>query len=411
MEKIRFKNNLHKNFACSILIISFIIILSFNRSFNVNAAVVQFNVQAVDVRDMPLVGARISLFAPPPGAYLIAETVTDGKGVAAFTLTDPPNEINVFVTWKGVVVAQSRISSSAGFSKVVCNVGFVKVRVMTLTNKIVSDCKVTLTWNTVSGPKSIYNFTGRDGFAVFSSMPLQSYSLDIYWLDTSYKVYSETFTAKPDILHDVKVPLYEFIVEVRDTGGKPVSNVEVVFGNKLKTFKSYTQNGIATFKNLIKDTYSLRVYYAGKIYRTLEINLESDKHFSVIVPELKSYTLTVQVVDEEGKPLPNSKVTVVDMENNVRGDALTDKDGQTSFLLSEGVYKILVLYGTITSKSEIQLSSNQYHKIVISEKSSTPTTTSPLIQSFDPVPILIVLATIISAIIIFFIILKRTLST
>ncbi|MCX8189109.1 MAG: carboxypeptidase-like regulatory domain-containing protein [Nitrososphaeria archaeon] len=409
MAKIRLKNLLYKK-VISLIALS-ILILTLCTHFNVNALVVQLKIQAVDVRDVPLTNARISLFAPPPGAYLIAEAFTDSKGIASFTLTDPSNEINIFVTWKDVVVAQSRISSGAGFSKVICNVGFVKVRVMTLTNRIVSDSRVSLTWNTVSGPKSVSNFTGRDGFAVFASMPLQSYSLDVFWLDTSYKIFSETFTPKPETLHEVKVPLYEFILEVRDTSGKPVSNIEVVLENRLKTFKSYTQNGIASFKNLIADTYSLKVYYAGKIYRTFEINLESDKQFSLIVPELKSYTLTVQVVDEKGTPLPNSKVTVVDMENNIRGDSLTDKNGQTNFLLSEGVYKIYALYGTITSKSEIQLSSNMFHKMVISEKSNTPATTSPLIQPFDPIPIVIVLASILSAIAIFYIIIRRTLRT
>jgi len=407
MEIVRLKHAMCKKTAYFITLLS--IILIFTQTFNANAAVVQLNVQAVDVRDMPLEGARVTLFAPPPGAYLIAESSTDGRGVAAFTLTDPPNEVNVFVTWKDVVVAQSRVSSQAGFSKVVCNVGFVKVRVMTLTNKIVSDSKVSLTWNTVSGPKNVYNFTGKDGFAVFASMPLQSYSLDVYWLDTSYKIYSETFTPKPETLHEVEVPLYEFILEVRDTAGRPASNVEVVFGNRLKTFKSTTQNGIAVFKNLIKDTYSLKVYYAGKIFRTLDVSLESDKQFSIIVPELKTYTLTVQVVDGEGKPLPNSRVTVADMENNVRGESLTDNSGKTSFLLPEGVYKVIASYGTITSKSEVQLSTDQFHRIVVSEKSGTPTTTSPLIGSFDPTPIMIVLAAILSAVAIFIIIIRRTL--
>lgn len=403
------KNRFSRKFYYPIILV--IIIFNFSQFFNINAAVVQLNIKAVDVRDSPLAGARVSLFAPPPGAYLVAEALTDSKGVAAFTLTDPPNEINVFVTWKDVVVAQSRIPSQASFSKVICNVGFVKIRVITLTNRIVPDSKVSLTWNTISGPKNIYNFTGRDGFAVFNSMPLQSYNLDVYWLDTSYKVFSETFTPKPDTLHEVKVPLYEFILEVRDTSGKPVSNVEVVFGNRLKTFKSYTQNGIATFKNLIEDTYSLKVYYAGKIYRTFEINLESDKQFSVIVPELKTYTLTVQVVNEKGTPLTNSRIRIVDMENNIRGESLTDKNGQTSFPLPEGVYRIYAAYGTITSKSEIQLPSNMFHKIVVSEKTNTLATTSPLVQSLDPLPIIVFLATILSAVTIFFIIIKRTLRT
>ena len=381
-------------------------------NFFTHASVVQLKIQAVDVRDAPLAGAKVTLFAPPPGAYLVAEASTDSKGVATFTLIDPPDEVNVFISWKDVVVAWSKITSQSGFSKIICNVGLIKVRVMSLTNKVVSSFKVSLTWGTYAGPKSVYNFTDKDGFAVFASMPLQSYNLDIYWFDTSYKVYSETFTPKPDTVYEVKAPLYEFLVEVRDTSGRPISNAEVVLGNSLKTFKSYTVNGISSFGNLFAGTYSLKVTYAGTVYRRMDVNIDSDKHVSIVVPAIKTYTLTVQVVDEYGKPLANSKVTVVDAENKVRGEVLTGSSGSVKFTLQEGIYRVYVVYGTQTSKEDVKLSSDKFQKIVVYTTSNTLTqTTTPYFTGLDPTPIILVLASILIAIAIFFIIVKRISST
>jgi hypothetical protein len=392
--------------ACTTILLIILSIVSQN--FFTHAAVVQLKVQAVDVRDAPLAGAKVTLFAPPPGAYLVAEASTDSKGVATFTLTDPPDYVNVFISWKDVVVSQSKISSQSGFSKIICNVGLIKVRVMSLTNKIVSGFKVSITWGTYAGPKSIYNFTDKDGFAVFASMPLQSYNLEIYWFDTSYKVYSETFTPKPDTVYEVKAPLYEFLVEVRDTSGRPVSNAEVVLGNSLKTFRSYTVNGISSFGNLFAGTYSLKVSYAGTVYKSMDVNIDSDKQISIIVPAVKTYTLTVQVVDEYGKPLTNSKVIIVDAENKVRGELLTDSSGSVKFTLQEGIYTIHVAYGTQTSKQDVQLSSDKFQKIVVYTTSNTLTqTTTPYFTGLDPTPIIIILASILIAITIFFIIVKR----
>ncbi|MGC8911165.1 MAG: hypothetical protein ACP5K8_03745 [Nitrososphaeria archaeon] len=406
LERIYLKGyNVKRLFYLTLLIL---IIFFPTQFFSVKAAVVQLRIQAVDVRDSPLSDARVTFFAPPPGAYLIAEASTDSKGVATFTLTDPPNEINVFVSWKDVVVSQSKVSSQAGFSKIVCNVGFVKVRVMGSANRIVSDFKVSLTWNTATGPKSVYNFTDRYGFAVFALMPLQTYVMDVYWYDTSYKVYSETFTPKLETVHEINVPLYELIVETKDTAGKPVSNVEVVLGNSLKTFKSTTVNGISSFKNLLAGVYTLKVYYGGTVYRSMEINLESDKQISIVLPQMKTYTLTVQVVDNIGSPLPNSKVTVFDSENKVRGEQFTNSSGLAKFVLPEGVYRIQVAIGTQTSKVNVQLSDNSFQKIVISSTSNTQTTTgASYVPNIDPIPVTIVLASILLSFIIFFIIVKR----
>ena len=118
-------------------------------------------------------------------------------------------------------------------------------------------------------------------------------------------------------------------LKVVDYNGNPVGNVEVVLTNSTlrRTFRS-TSAGIATFRGLSPGEYNVQVSIDGVLVanETVRVPHEGER-----IVRLAVASLTVRVLDAEGRGVKGVTVQVRSSTGKIERSATTSDDGSLSF--------------------------------------------------------------------------------
>ncbi len=391
------------------LIVFITILISVSSFFRPCSGSVSLVLKVVDANNNPIKNAYITLLASPPGAYVVAGGYTDKDGIKVFELNNPPEKLTVFVSWMDVIVYQSTISPYIGSKVLQCRVGDLKIRVLTESLDPVKNSRVTISWNTVLGVKTMKNFTDSNGFAEFNDIPLITYNLSVYF--NNIKFYSKSLSAYYIQEYTVLLKLYSLKLEILNTKGRPLSDASIIVeGASFKSKYVSGKDGIAIAHYLLPGNYTVKIIYMG-LEKTLTMNISRDKFVKVIIPEAKKYKLVIHVLDDKDNPLPYIRITIDSFKGSFKKTGYTDEDGELEVTLPSGIYKVESVYRGYVQYKEINLNSDQILKFIFSigakQKISAETPNKIYIPPYFII-ILIILLTLFFLIIIFHFWLSKT---
>ncbi|HEW94276.1 MAG TPA: hypothetical protein ENF47_06195 [Thermoprotei archaeon] len=312
--------------------------------------------RVVDMSDNPLKNAYVTIVSPPPGSIVLADGYTDSNGVIGFELESPPEELYVFVSWKKVIVYQSRISSYIGSETIKCKVGDIRIKVITESLQPINGAEATLTWNTTIGPQYVSNTTDKDGIMIFDRMPLIKYKIDIKL--KGRLVYSNLLKAVYNQLYTILLKLYNLKIMVLDADDRSVPNTRVIIeGNAFRITKWTDENGVIELNYMPPGNYRIHASF-DKYMKKLNVTLDRDETIKIRFDDLRSYKLDIYVYDSLNNPISYAKIGMYNPASNVRELKYTDKNGVARFKLYPGKYFVRVEYGNIIKQSEINVNSD-----------------------------------------------------
>jgi hypothetical protein len=169
--------------------------------------------------------------------------------------------------------------------------------------------------------------------------------------------------------------------KITDNQGTPITNAKVtIIETEEYTYTLSEPAGEYTFEDLTPSSYTIRVEAAGYITAQTSVVAESNETYTQnfeLTPkttESVTSTITGKVTDNEGNPIIDAKVTIVETEEVTY--TLSEPAGQYTFEnLTQGNYTIKVeASGYITAQTSVVAESNVTY---IQNFSLTPETTEP----------------------------------
>ncbi|MCW3976895.1 MAG: carboxypeptidase-like regulatory domain-containing protein [Candidatus Bathyarchaeota archaeon] len=170
--------------------------------------------------------------------------------------------------------------------------------------------------------------------------------------------------------------------KITDNQGTPITNAKVtIVETEEVTFTLSEPAGEYTFEDLTPSTYTIRVEASGYITAQTSVVAEPDEiytqNFSLTpkTTETVTSTITGKITDNEGNPIIDAKVTIVETEEVTY--TLSEPAGQYTFEnLTQGNYTIRVeASGYITAQASVVVEAAVTY---IQNFSLTPETTEPL---------------------------------
>ncbi|MEM2445411.1 MAG: carboxypeptidase regulatory-like domain-containing protein [Candidatus Bathyarchaeia archaeon] len=157
------------------------------------------------------------------------------------------------------------------------------------------------------------------------------------------------FIDTAELYIEYTLPKYTLTVSVKDSDGKPLSDVKVT-----APFTATTDSNGQASSSLDYGSYTVTISYLGYTY-TQNVKLDSTKTVSFTIP---NYQLTIKVVDTANNPISGVGVGAPIYKT-------TDTQGTCSAKLPKGKYTIEATYGTKKTSVSIDLTSDRTVSITI----------------------------------------------
>lgn len=310
----------------------------------------------VDENEVSLKGAEVTISWTTDIIYS-ESTLTNPEGEAVF-FKMPYTDYKVSVRWQSVEVHSSTFSltSSTTLYTAPCKVFRLAIQVVNLRNQNIQGSTVTITSTQMDW--SISNKTRVNGVAVFAQVPLGNYSIR-----AAYHAVLNTTTIP--LKQNVKVTLkldiagsFEVTVRVKWSDGKPVTKAMVTILN------SYEQQLLSKVTN---ETGTLSVILSEGIYIVKVVKNDLSTTQNVEIPNqtlvlvtfdasLRTYTLTIRVVDERGLIADNVVVKLYQNGNLIGSSQATG--GTALFKVKQGVYKVTAQFNNKQSQKVVEVESD-----------------------------------------------------
>ncbi|MCK1224715.1 hypothetical protein MX000_08245 [Streptococcus uberis] len=329
-----------------------------SNGFNFNATLLDHNGKTVS-------GKTVSLYDITDGnRTLVQSAVSDQNGIASFSQLPLNRNLSVFVdnVAQGYTTRTSesgQVRSSAfyidgqGTNTPKYSDKTITISVLNEEAEPLANQKVTLT----NPLKEVVGeaMTDADGHVVFKDKLLEG----VFY---NYAVNGKAIdSAQPDSKRSVFLESNQLAKEGftftatilgkngKTVAGKTVSLYDITDGNRTLVQSAVSdQNGIASFSQLPLNR-NLSVFIddvaQGYTTRTSENGQVRSSAFYVDgqgtnTPKYSDKTITISVLNEEGEPLANQKVTLINPLKEVIGEANTDANGKVIFTdkLLDGVF-------------------------------------------------------------------------
>lgn len=298
----------------------------------------QLNIRVVDPTGNPLEKIEVTISKGAESYRFL----TNSTGYAVFTgLSEGVYDIQAKLD--KVIVARDTVSFPSEVVKtIIANVSNLAIKLVDLDGEPVPSAQVRLVSATELAEYS--GTSSQDGKVTFSRIPYTSLS-DIkgYRLTISIEGYNILNINNLEILHpkqelNYTLPLLSLNITTLNMEGEQVSraNVKLQAANYTKTMRA--DKGIARFTLLPSSSlewvreYTINVTYTlGQVEYTVyssKRTLTSSQSLDLIL-ELAS--LRVRVVDEEGNPLRNIRVSLSNQKSQNFTQQQTDEDGEVIF--------------------------------------------------------------------------------
>lgn len=348
-----------------LLVTTFLICILFLPTITSVNAVTSLLIKVVDIYGEPVKGIYITLVSPPPGSYVIARGYSNEEGFLSIEMNNPPDEVTIFVAWKGVVVHKSRISPYSGSVTIECQIGDISLSVLAKSGNPIQNSRVSLSWMTTAGITTVEGYTNKKGNVVFKHLPLVKMNLTIYYRNRL--LYSAEVNSKTIALSGLTIylELYRLRIKVLDGDNNPINNAQVMLylnGDRVSQYSN--SEGIVEFDNLFPGNYSVLISYLG-YEKNLKINLEQDLTKRVVFENLRSYILKIIVVDSEGNYLSSCRVEIEEFHGRFYLAGYTDENGVYSANLPTGLYQITVYYKHVTRSKIVSMDSNNVIRFIL----------------------------------------------
>jgi hypothetical protein len=310
----------------------------------------------VDENEVPLKGAEVTISWTTDITYSEA-TLTNNKGKAVF-FQMPYTDYKVSVRWQSIEVHSSifSLTSSTTLYTAPCKVFRLTVQVVNRRNQNIQGSTVTITSTQIDW--SISNKTGFNGEAVFAQVPLGNYSIRAAYhaaLNTT------TISLKQNVKVTLKLDIagsFEVTVRVEWSDGKPVAKAMVTILN------SYEQQLLSEVTN---ETGTLSVILSEGIYVVKVVkndlsttqNVEVTNQTLVLVTfdaSLRTYTLTIRVVNEKGLIADNVVIKLYQNGNLIDSSQATE--GTVLFQVKQGVYEVTAQFNEKQRQRVVEVESD-----------------------------------------------------
>ena len=293
-------------------------------------------VRVLDPLGTPLDGIEVHLVK---GAE-VRKFVTNSTGYAEFRhLT--AGEYLVQAKLDNITLAERRVRiPDVDRMDLTALISVIKLRILNLDGKPVAGVKLLL--RSEGGYEKTAE-SNKHGLIRLERIPYSelkgvgSYSLELKLKETT--IYKDRIrVAEPIISRNISVPLLSLKLTLVDLEGEPVPRITFKLSSKTYTTERKSENGTAFFENIPSSELEDVGYY------TVNISMRTEAGDMLIYSEKRSFTesqslsliadlarIIVKVVDEEGTPIKNVKVSLSNslLANFTSGE--TDKDGRIEF--------------------------------------------------------------------------------
>ena len=353
--------------------------------FTVTCDVSDVTILTLDGKGRPLQGAEVKLDWNedwPPG---IPNTrTTDNQGLVIFPQM-PYYSYPVSVKWQDKLVHEDTFDFTSSTTTYVaeCKVYDLTVNVVDREDRPISEANVTVTrsdeWET---SKKTDN-----GVAAFTQLATENYSVEASFLSSSN-------TTTINLLEDTEVFLklnisvlriFEVKVKVVWSDEKPVSEATVTVQNN---YGQQILSGITDVDGTLTITLSEGAYIVKVVKNTLSTTKNITVTDHAIVPvtfdaSLRTYTLTIEVIDDTGVNANNAVVELYQNGNLI--DRSETLGGTAVFNVKQGTYKMITKLNNKQREEIIEVKDDV--KLVMSFYENNPIT---LLLTFLIMPMLIV---------------------
>jgi len=314
-----------------------------------SADIVNMSVTVIDEKGRPLNYAKVSVISPRPAAELLWTGQTDAEGKFSLNNIEEGTSIIIYVSWKGLIVAEFSTVAKDGNLTVVALVRDVNVVVLDSRDRPVPNCEVSLTCITPSKNETTMQLTGNDGIATFSQIPesVQLTSKLEITVRRFGSLVNKRLISSPyeECNITITCELYDLKVRVLDRLRNPVAGalVEASIGPKKVFFAHTDEEGLVDIFQLPPDFYELKATYGVQEWRA-QVRIENDSSLDVILPFAKSYNVTLLFKWDDGRPGSGLRVLLRSGFSDL--EVTTDASGASSLSLYPGVYNVTVSKGS-----------------------------------------------------------------
>lgn len=324
-------------------------------------------IRVLDNHDNPLADADLSASS----AGLIAATGrTDLEGWWDVALYTGPYTISVF--WQGTKVAEAPIEIiSAGEFTIRSAVYYPTFSMLDNTGEPLEGAWVYVTFP--NGTITPFPFvTDANGLFSLVQSPAGDYALRVLWRGVT--VGESTFDVNSDGPYTLRNRVYRATLKAIDDEERPVQGAYVAISSSIGTIFEFdvTDASGEMLARLPSGEYIFRAFWEGVLVHESTNIVDHDGLYSI---PSQIYTLTVNVTDNEGKPLKGVYV-VASTPRKVFGFGVTRELGLTTLTLPKGTYQVSTYYNTtywlnsisnytqvtvpVTSKTLVQVSISNY---------------------------------------------------
>jgi len=350
--------------------------------FTIYCNVSALTILAVDGNDNSLDAAEVTVSWVTDITYS-STSITNSEGIVVFPQM-PHFNYQVSVQWQSMLVHESafNLTSSTSTYVVQCQVFSLTVQVTNRRDQAISNSKVTLTHTEISWTST--NTTRNNGIAIFTQVPFGNYTILATYQATSN-------TTEVSISRNTQVSLrlnisgsFEVTVQVSWSDGQPVSNAIVSVQNH---YGQQLLNGVSdeygTFTTILSEgTYIIRVV-KNTLSITKNITVTNQTLVSITFDaSLRTYALTIEVIDERGSKVDNAVVELHQNGNLIESSKTIG--GAVTFNVRQGTYQVIVKLNNKQREKIIEV--NDDMRLMISFYESNPTT---MLLTFILIPALI----------------------
>jgi hypothetical protein len=350
--------------------------------FNILCNVSNLTISTIDGNNNPLKAAEVTVSWVTDITYSTVSK-TNSEGIAVFPQM-PHYGYQVSVRWQSMLVYESAFNLTSSTSTYVaqCQVFSLTVHVTNRRDQAIQGSTVTVTHT--ENDWSLLNATGSDGIAIFAQVPSGSYTILITYQATSNMT---AISLTQNKLVSIKLNIagsFEVTVQVAWSDGEPVTNAIVTVQNNhgqqlfsgasdeygtLTVVLSEGTYVITVVKNALSTTQNVTVTNQTIVFITFDASL-------------RTYTLTIEVIDERGLKVDSA---VVELYQN--GKLIDDSQtigGTAIFNVKQGTYKVIVRLNGKQREEVVEV--NDDVRRVMSFYEGNPIT---LLLTFIVIPILI----------------------
>ena len=307
--------------------------------FSIYCNISDLTVTALDSNSHPLKGAIVKLRWEIDIPWTL-ESTTNDQGIAVFSQMHYYS-YQVSTYWLGKKVHEDTFDFAESTTSYLaeCNVYNLTVNVTDKENRPISNADVTVTrsdnWERSSKTS--------EGVATFTQLAIGNYSIKASYMSSSNTT-NINLTRNEQVLLKLNISVshvFQVTVEVVWSDENPVPKTNVVIRNNngqiLKSGVTDT-NGIFT-TSLVEGAYTIEVSHKN-LNKNANVTITRETIISFTFnASLRTYTLTVEVADDDGVPV-NGALVEVDLNGYILSSSQTF-GGIAIFNLKDGVYKVV----------------------------------------------------------------------